>query len=120
MTSNPHDTDFDEAARLLSTCFGSKGKRDSLIVAPLKTTITMTSIELVEYINSQREKDGAVLAHSDFLKKVPLVLGEEVAGNFSGYYKASNGKQNLGCTTSKARSLPDGNELQLRVAGQGL
>ena len=25
---------------------------------------------------------------------MPQVLGEAVAGNFSGYYKASNGKQN--------------------------
>lgn len=57
-------------------------------------TVTMTSLELVEYINSQRAEGDAVLAHSDFLKKVPQVLGEKVAGNFSGYYKATNGKQN--------------------------
>ena len=56
--------------------------------------VTMTSLELVAFINSQREEGEAVLAHSDFLKKVPQVLGAEVAGNFSGYYKASNGKQN--------------------------
>lgn len=56
--------------------------------------VTMTSLELVEFINSQRGEGEAVLAHSDFLKKVPQVLGETVAGNFSGYYKASNGKQN--------------------------
>lgn len=56
--------------------------------------VTMTSLELVGFINSQRAEGEAVLAHSDFLKKVPQVLGAEVAGNFSGYYKASNGKQN--------------------------
>jgi phage antirepressor YoqD-like protein len=56
--------------------------------------VTMTSLELVDFINSQRGEGEATLAHSDFLKKVPCVLGEAVAGNFSGYYKASNGKQN--------------------------
>ncbi len=56
--------------------------------------VTMTSLELVELINSQRKEDEATLAHSDFLKKVPIVLGESVAGNFSCYYTALNGKQN--------------------------
>jgi len=44
--------------------------------------ITMTSLELVQFINNQREAGAAELAHSDFLKKVPKVLGEH-AGNFS-------------------------------------
>lgn len=57
-------------------------------------SVTMTSLDLVEFINSQRGDSEATLAHSDFLKKVPQVLGEAVAGNFSGYYRASNGKQN--------------------------
>ncbi|MDP3537431.1 MAG: hypothetical protein Q8S26_01870 [Azonexus sp.] len=39
-------------------------------------------------------KEFAGLEHADFLKKVPIVLGVSVAGNFSGYYKARNGKQN--------------------------
>ena len=34
-------------------------------------TPTMTSLEMVEYINSQRKEGEAVLAHADFLKKVP-------------------------------------------------
>lgn len=63
-------------------------------LVPTLSRTTMTSIELVEFINSQRVEDAPVLAHSDFLKKVTQVLGEEVAGNFSCYYKASNGKQN--------------------------
>ena len=61
---------------------------------------TMTSLELVDFINEDRKrhsdeagapfpsKEFAKLEHSDFLKKVPLVLGEKVAGNFSCYYKA--------------------------------
>ena len=55
---------------------------------------TMSSLELVEFINSSRIPGAATLAHADFLKKVVAVLGETVAGNFTGYYKASNGKQN--------------------------
>ncbi|MFM8341893.1 MAG: hypothetical protein ACKN9F_06700 [Methylomonas sp.] len=54
----------------------------------------MTSLELVDFINANRKEGEAALAHSDFLKKVPKVLGEEVAGKFSGYYTATNGKQN--------------------------
>lgn len=59
---------------------------------------TMTSLELVEFINEERkflaESEGAEfpskgfakLEHSDFLKKVHDVLGER-AGNFSATYK---------------------------------
>lgn len=53
------------------------------------TPVTMTSIELVEYINSQRGEGESVLAHSDFLKKVPQVLGEKDAGKFSSIYRDS-------------------------------
>jgi hypothetical protein len=54
----------------------------------------MSSLEMVEYINANRQEEEAELTHADFLKKVPKVLGEAVAGNFSGYYVASNGKRN--------------------------
>jgi hypothetical protein len=57
--------------------------------------VTMSGLELVEYINSQRNADEPELRHDNFLAKVPLVLGAVVALNFQGYYKASNGKQNL-------------------------
>ncbi|WP_342650886.1 hypothetical protein [Pseudomonas sp. REB1044] len=72
----------------------------------LTTQATMTSVELVEVINAFRKEKAeaagqkfpsegfAKLEHGDFLKKVPEVLGKEVAGNFSGYYTASNGKKN--------------------------
>ena len=69
-------------------------KEKTMSSVSTNTIVTMTSLELVEYINSVRADSEAKLAHSDFLKKVPVVLGEEVAGNFSCYYKASNGKQN--------------------------
>lgn len=56
-------------------------------------SVTMSSRDLVEFINIQRLDGGAFLAHSDFLKKVPQVLGELVAGKFASYYIDSNGKQ---------------------------
>jgi hypothetical protein len=60
--------------------------------------VTMTSLELVDFINIERraqaDADGAVfpskgfakLEHADFMKKVPEVLGI-CAGNFSGTYE---------------------------------
>lgn len=57
---------------------------------------TMTSIELVEFINSERiskkEEVTVTLAHSDFMKKVPLVIGEG-HGNFSDTYQHEQNKQ---------------------------
>ncbi len=68
------------------------------------TTAIMTSVELVEYINSEREelanasgvafpsKGFAKLEHSDFLKKVPEVLGAD-AGKISGIYRDSMNRE---------------------------
>lgn len=65
------------------------------LVAARTDAPTMTSLELVDFINADRKqaaeaegaafpsKGFAVLAHADFLKKVPEVLGVERAGNFS-------------------------------------
>lgn len=41
--------------------------------------ITMTSLELVDFINSQRGPGEAELLHKNFLAKVPQVLGETSA-----------------------------------------
>ncbi|NMZ09236.1 phage antirepressor [Pseudomonas proteolytica] len=48
--------------------------------------VTMTSLELVEFINGRRAEDDPALDHGDFLKKVPKVLGA-CAGNFSATYE---------------------------------
>ena len=48
--------------------------------------ITMTSLELVEFINGRRAGCQPVLDHADLLKKVPKVLGA-CAGNFSATYE---------------------------------
>lgn len=51
--------------------------------------LTMSSLEMVKLINSTRKEGDAELTHSDFLKKVPKVLGVIDAGNFSSIYKDS-------------------------------
>lgn len=56
------------------------------------TAATMSSVELVDLINSMREEGKAELAHSDFLKKVEKVLGKD-AGKFSSVYMGGNGQE---------------------------
>ncbi|MDP4572284.1 phage antirepressor KilAC domain-containing protein [Pseudomonas sp. LPH60] len=56
-------------------------------------TVSMSSLELVDFINGQRLPDDPVLDHADFMKKVPRVLKKD-AGNFSDIYLDSmNRKQ---------------------------
>ena len=45
-------------------------------ISIVSNTVTMTSLELVDFINSQREADEPELTHANFLAKVPKVLGE--------------------------------------------
>ena len=58
---------------------------------------TMSSLEMVEFINADRKeqaKEGkpfAKLDHADLIKKVPRVLGKD-AGKFSGVYRGGNGQ----------------------------
>lgn len=61
-----------------------------------KPEVTMTSLELVQLINIQRKARDAELAHSDFLKKVPLVLGGG-AGKFSDTYIHPQNSQTYPC-----------------------
>lgn len=59
-----------------------------------KAIEVMSSLQVVDLINHKRGLDGgqAVLAHSDFMKKVPQVLGQEGLGNFSSSYFNSQNK----------------------------
>jgi phage regulator Rha-like protein len=56
----------------------------------------MTSLEMVAFINTQRKPGDAVLTHSDFMRKAPLVLGEGVR-NFSDTYVHHQNKQVYPC-----------------------
>ena len=46
--------------------------------------VSMTSLEIVEFINSRRPEGSAELRHDHFMAKVPKVLGEFCAPNFLG------------------------------------
>lgn len=73
----------------------------------------MTSLELVELINKVREeefergktKKFTKLQHSDFTKKVPLVLGKEAARKFFGTDTYKNGTG--GTVTREIYKLPE-------------
>ena len=69
----------------------------------LAATVTMTSLELVDFINAHRDEEAnaagatfpckgfARLDHADLMKKVPEVLGAN-AGKFSGIYRDSRNR----------------------------
>ena len=69
------------------------------------TVPTMTSLEIVEFINNHRQANGnnTVLAHSDFMRKVPEVLGEEGSRNFSDTYTHPQNKQTYPCYVFQKR-----------------
>ncbi len=57
---------------------------------------TMTSLEIVEFINNHRQANGnnTVLRHDNFMTKVPQVLGESLAPKFLGTSFYVNGAGN--------------------------
>lgn len=61
---------------------------------PVDNDTTMTSLELVSYINTVRAQEGdfTELTHDNFLKKVQRVLGD-AAGNFNASYLNSQNKE---------------------------
>lgn len=62
--------------------------------------VTMTSLELVEFINLQRKEGEAILRHDDFMRKVPKVLGEEAAPKFYGVDIFTNGTGGKRCNST--------------------
>ncbi len=61
-------------------------------VTTVATAVTMTSLELVDFINSQRGEWEPELRHADFLAKVPRVLGGDER-KFSSVYIGGNGQE---------------------------
>lgn len=53
------------------------------LAVPSSTPPTMTSLELVDFINASRAAGESTLRHDHFMAKVPLVLGGD-APKFSG------------------------------------
>ncbi|SCX57636.1 hypothetical protein [Nitrosospira sp. Nsp1] len=56
----------------------------------------MSSLEMVEFINSQRGNDEAYLQHKHFLAKVPQVLGEDGSAKFSANLPDAYGRDRRG------------------------
>lgn len=61
------------------------------------TAVTMTSLELVEFINSQRKPGEPELTHANFLAKVPKVLGEGGLIHFQDTYLHPQNGQKYPC-----------------------
>ncbi|MBV4553082.1 Rha family transcriptional regulator [Pseudomonas sp. SWRI102] len=55
-------------------------------------TVSMSSIELVEFINSKREQGQPVLTHKNLMAKVPRVLGADQSAKFSADYMDSRSR----------------------------
>jgi hypothetical protein len=74
-------------------------------------TISMTSLELVEFINIHRDRhadatgtDFVLLMHKSFLAKVPEVLGEETSAKFLADLPDSYGRPRKGYSFPKRES----------------
>lgn len=68
----------------------------NMLAQPSSTDkVTMSSLELVDYINDSRKFDEkpVQLRHADFIAKVPKVLGLETSEKFRSSYLAGNGEQ---------------------------
>jgi hypothetical protein len=63
------------------------------LITATTTQVTMTSLELVDYINSLRDEGAALLTHADFMKKIPKVLSEKDTGFFSDIYFDTYGRK---------------------------
>lgn len=63
-------------------------------LAEISGALTMSSLELVEFINSERGEDEAELRHDSFMAKVPKVIGENLAPKFIGTSHYVNGAGN--------------------------
>ncbi|MFA5633140.1 MAG: hypothetical protein WC997_16650 [Porticoccaceae bacterium] len=78
--NNPLNTSF---SAIYPADMKPKPKEDKtmtgIIVAQDSQTVTMTSLEMVEFINGQRGEDEPELLHKNFLAKVPEVLGKRSA-----------------------------------------
>lgn len=62
-------------------------KQLNVIGDTTKSVPLMSSLELVELINSSRDASAAGLRHADFLAKVPKVLGVELSEKFRSVYQ---------------------------------
>jgi len=64
----------------------------TFVLSTVDVVKTMTSMEIVSYINECREDGKPLISHPDFLKKVDKVLKKD-AGNFSDIYLDAYGRE---------------------------
>lgn len=67
------------------------------LLKPTDSPITMTSLELVEFINGQRGAGESELRHDNFMTKVPKVLGEGGVLKFKDTYTNPQNGQQYAC-----------------------
>lgn len=82
--------------------------------------VTMTSLELVDFINDQRAEGESELRHDHFMVKVPKVLGEEGVPKFRDTYLNPQNGQTYPCYRFPKReaclmAMSYSYELQARV-----
>ncbi len=82
--------------------------------------VTMTSLELVDFINSQRAPEEGPLRHANFMAKVPKVLGEGGVLQFKDTYTNPQNGQTYQCYRFPKReaclmAMSYSYELQARV-----
>lgn len=91
-----------EAVRAKFADWTANGKTENILPAkivvtevPLEDDVTMTSLELVSYINNVRVQEGefSVLTHDNFLKKVRQVLGDGAPKFNESYLNLQNKEQ---------------------------
>lgn len=70
---------------------------NALMQAAPAEAVTMTSLEIVEFINSQRKDGEGTVRHDDFMRKVPKVLGEMGLRNFTDTYVHPQNSQTYPC-----------------------
>ncbi|ARU03947.1 hypothetical protein CCO03_03985 [Comamonas serinivorans] len=88
-------------------------------IANLGRAPTMTSLQLVDFINSQRAASEAVLRQRDFTTKAPKVLREEVCEKFRAPYVNPQNGQIYRFPKREARlmAMSYSYELQAKVFG---
>ncbi|WP_293932155.1 hypothetical protein [Iodobacter sp.] len=71
----------------------------------LTPAVTLSSLELVDFINASRKEGEAELRHDHFMAKVPKVLGEDLSPKFLGtaFYVASANSREAGMPIDKVR-----------------
>lgn len=84
------------------------------IIADDSGVKTMSSLDIVDYINHIRKPGSAILRHDDFMRKVPTVLGEIASPKFYGEAKYAIG--NSAFATRKIYNFPSKEAIRMAMS----